>query len=165
MTQTTFEIIDDSGILTIVNTETYSTFVDEDWELQQLREHLGKEMTRGNCICWSAGQPGSFRITLGANDGSGNYFRKTRAQIDVTAETLYLVDYTDLTMAAQFDDEKLPSKHGANLKFSVPNGSYSVSLCQVSDPEAEDAEIQEFDLILEPMNGEKIRIDDILWFD
>ena len=47
------KITDDSGFLAIINSESYKSFVDEDWELIQLMNHFITEMNNKNIIFWA----------------------------------------------------------------------------------------------------------------
>jgi hypothetical protein len=39
-------------------------------------------------------------------------------------------------MAAQFQDEKLPQMHNADLELKVKNGNYNVRVNQLFDPDS-----------------------------
>ena len=55
MTTKELKISDDSGFLAIVNSDTYKSFVDEDWQLNQLMKHFVDEMNNMNIIFWATG--------------------------------------------------------------------------------------------------------------
>jgi len=55
MTNKELKISDDSGFLAIVNSDTYKSFVDEDWQLNQLMKHFFDEMNNMNIIFWATG--------------------------------------------------------------------------------------------------------------
>jgi len=55
MTTKELKISDDSGFLAIVNSDTYKSFVDEDWQLNQLMKHFFDEMNNMNIIFWATG--------------------------------------------------------------------------------------------------------------
>ena len=55
MTIKELKICDDSGFLAIVNSNTYKSFVDEDWQLNQLMKHFVDEMNNMNIIFWATG--------------------------------------------------------------------------------------------------------------
>jgi len=55
MTTKELKISDDSGFLAIVNSDTYKSFVDEDWQLNQLMKHFFDEMSNMNIVFWATG--------------------------------------------------------------------------------------------------------------
>ena len=48
----------------------------------------------------------------------------------VKSNSLYLINYESLTMAAQFADVKLPGKHMEELLIKVDNGIYDIRIIQ-----------------------------------
>ena len=53
----------------------------------------------------------------------------------MTNGRIYFVNYTDLTMAAQFDDETLPLRQQADWYMNLDNGYYEIEVRQMFDPE------------------------------
>src|SRR5690625_2952067 len=51
----------------------------------------------------------------------------------VTENRLYLVDYDCLTMAVQFEDEKVPDQNCTRYKKEIENGFYKVEVFQYYD--------------------------------
>lgn len=134
-----FHVADDSGVLALVDFAAYSTFVDEDWQYEQLLGHF-KAQAQQRCI-----------IVWDANDGGGNYrvevrhgitellgYRSVVAAIRVTAGALHLASYTALTMAAQYADQCVPSRDETHWRVPLENADYRVRIVQLFDPDLAD---------------------------
>lgn len=134
------EIYDSSGFIGIVNAQLYKTFIDTDWELDQVLERFRTETNNSHCIIWSLGTQNLMTIDLVDEFSNKNAFRAIKTQIQVTNGVLYLVNYDDLTMCAQYEDEKLPSDLHSELKIALENGIYDAHLKQFFDPENYDVE-------------------------
>lgn len=77
-------------------------------------------------------------------------FRSVCGAIRVTDGALYIISYDALTMAGQFKDEELPSKHEQHLRIDLPNGDYGIRLIQRCDPmRSSRPELSEPDFIVE----------------
>jgi hypothetical protein len=136
MHKTKFNVYDEDGLFSIVNVQQYKTYVNEDWTLDELFEHFVNEMNDQHMIIWQANKDGGDWIIQVLEQPTGkSCFRSFSKTIEVTNGELYLVNYTDLTMAAQFDDITLPAKENAEWKFNVENGIYTVTVRQMFDPE------------------------------
>jgi hypothetical protein len=129
-----FNINDDSGFLAIVNADRYKSFVNEDWERNELMDRFVAEMNQDNLIIWATGLENLWTIDVISIPFARRAFREFTKTIEVTAGRLYLTNYEDLTMAAQFADEKLPSKHQKDKYIELPNGRYSLTIRQLYDP-------------------------------
>ena len=158
-----FQVYDEDGFLSLVNTDQYQTFVDEDWSFEQLFEHFVAEMNSRNIIVWQTSSDGGGEWTVEVLDKPTDKpaFRSFAKTIEVSNGTLYLVNYTDLTMAAQFDDITLPKKENADWKITLPNGRYEVTVRQIFDPNEleEDADQTAFEIII---SNENIHNNDIV---
>lgn len=125
----------DTNFIGIANAEQYHTFVDEDWTLESLLNHFAKEMTKGNVLISQMTEEGiehSWKVTvnIGTEEINTNCFRRAIHFLSVTSHELYLVDYDCLTMAAQFDDEKVPDENCSNYQIPIDNGNYKVEVLQ-----------------------------------
>lgn len=76
------------------------------------------------------------------------YLKKTVNYITVTDGSLYLIDYTNLTMAAQFSDEFIPDQDCAQFKIELENGSYAVTSYLFKDVDNEILINDECDMLL-----------------
>lgn len=156
--QRDFDIVDDSGLLGLVDATAYATFVDADWTYEQLTAHFAAQMQRGALLVWDCDDGGSsYRVRLrdGFSDETG--FREITGQIVVSGTRLYLASYTALTMAAQFPEYGIPNRHEAELGFDLAPGRYAVRIVQrydPDDPDAADAPPQGIHFLLEFHAGE-----------
>ncbi len=112
--------------------------MDNDWELDVLLLHFVDEMTYGNILVFQMTEEGiehSWKVTveIGQEKPVDKYYRKAVGYIKVTENRLYLVDYDCLTMAAQFEDEKVPDKNCSKYKIEIENGFYKVEVFQYYD--------------------------------
>ena len=92
-------------------------------------------------------------------------FTKT---ITVTNGQLFLTNYEDLTMAAQFSDEKIPAKHNAELFIELDNGEYEITVRQLSDPENYEDENRDpdFEIVIQKAINRKIQpVQGVFWFE
>lgn len=147
-----YKISDDSGFMGIANLNKYESFVDSNWDFEMLKKRIVDQINLNNILFWSTGREDiwNVQVTTNANLASSNFYRIEEGLIEVTDEKLYLVNYETLSMAAQFQDTKLPERHLENLNFELNNGLYLVEFGQLNDPEKIDerAEI-DFEIRLE----------------
>jgi len=155
----TFKITDDSGFMALVNVDTYDSFVKKDWTFDDLQERFIQEMTRGNLLIWSTGQEGCWNVSVTSDKKEPSPFRSITGVIQVTQGKLFLTNYEDLSMAAQFQDEKLPQKHNAHLELGIENGWYNVQINQLFDPDRypeEDNVKVHFEIVIKKMPDEAV---------
>jgi hypothetical protein len=128
-------IIDDSGLLAIIDAARYAPFVAEDWTYEQILGHFADAMVARTILVWECGDGGDeYRIAVRSGFTTERGFRAIVGSIEASTEMLHLASYTALTMAAQFNDERLPSKHEAHLSFRVSPGSVRLRIVQMFDP-------------------------------
>ncbi|HLS35154.1 MAG TPA: hypothetical protein VK061_02835 [Bacillota bacterium] len=72
-------------------------------------------------------------VEVGTGELADKFYRKVIGYIEVTENRLYLVDYDCLTMAAQFEDEKVPDQNCSRYKREIENGFYKVEVFQYYD--------------------------------
>lgn len=132
-------IIDDSGLLAIVDVAKYAPFVDEDWTYEQILDHFADAAAARTILVWECGDGGDdYRVSVRSGITSECGFREVTGGIDASTGTLHLVSYSALTMAAQFNDEKLPCRNEAHLQFRVTPGPVRLRLVQMFDPSSLD---------------------------
>ena len=161
------KISDDSGFLAIVNSDTYKSFVDEDWQLTQLMEHFVDEMNNKNIIFWATGNQSSWTVSFVEKSDNKKSFREFTSTINVTDGKLYLTNYDDLTMSAQFEDTKIPAKHNSDLIIKLENGLYDLTIRQLFDYENYDYEPEgkiNFEIVMKKTEKETEKIDKIYWW-
>jgi hypothetical protein len=158
-------LADDSGILSLLDCSTYSPFVGEDWEYEQLLMHFKSQATHKSIVVWDAGDGGNdyrIDISLEATDMKG--FREASSQITVRGGQLHLASYTAVTMAAQFSDERLPSETEAKCCIALPNGEYALRIVQMYNPARCDEPAEDKPhFIIEVLTQSKEHRGNVLW--
>jgi hypothetical protein len=138
------KIIDDDGFIALVNGANYQGFVDDDWQFDQLMTHFINQMNIGNIVVWQTSNDGggNWLVSFQEQSSNASAFRQFDQFINVTTGELFLTNYGDLTMAAQFSDASIPAAHNADLKIELKNGWYKLTVRQLFDP---DNYLQHFD--------------------
>ncbi len=131
----------DTCFIGIVDVNTYHSFVDENWEFDVLCARFVEEMQKGDIIVVCMTKEGveySWRIAveIGTPFREQLCYRSAEGYIQVTDGALYLADYDSLTMAAQYENEKLPNEYCAKDKIVIDNGIYKVRIQQFYDCDA-----------------------------
>lgn len=131
-----FQCSDEDGFVALVNAKTYKGFVAADWQLNQLLQHFVAQMNAGNLVIWASNEDGGneWTVDILEQPSAKEAFREFSATVRVTDDCLYLVSYTDLTMAAQFEEELLPAEHNSDLRIPLANGLYQVTVRQMFNP-------------------------------
>lgn len=129
--------VGDTNFIALVNPYQYHSFVDENWDLEMITEHFISETKKGNILVFqmtSEGIEADWNISVEYQLPQNlNCYRKDMGYICVTNRELCFVEYTCLTMAAQFNDEKVPDKYCERFKFTIENGIYKVDIIQYYD--------------------------------
>ena len=162
-------ITDDSGFLAIANPEKYNAFVSENWELPELFGRFVEEMNRENLIIWATAMGGG-EWTVAILDKATNKkaFREFDKSIVVTNGQLCLTNYEDLTMAAQYANEKIPAKHNSDLIIPLVSGRYIFTVRQMFDPEDYDYEAERkinFEIVIKPDNDLMQKTENVFWWN
>jgi len=130
-----FSLSDDSGILGLLDCSSYSPFLGEDWEYEQLLKHFTSQAGSKSIVVWDAGDGGNdYRVDIRLEATGTTGYREALSQVAVTSGRLYLASYTAITMAAQFADELLPAKTEAECCITLANGEYAVRVIQMYNP-------------------------------
>lgn len=163
------EISDDSGFIGIVNNDLYKGFVSEDWELDDVLKKFKTQTNLGHCAIWSTGEPYDMSVQILESLSGRNAIRETIINIQVTDGCLWLTNYTDLTMVAQFEDEPIPSKMNSHLKIELDTGNYLVHIRQMTDPKAyewKEAPEYHFELVFQKQETfTENELETVLWWD
>ena len=131
---TTLSITDDSGFLAIVNADKYNSFLNEEWAMPQLFRRFVDEMNRDNLIIWSTGCENTWTVNFVNKPSNKKSFREFSKTIAVTGGQIFLTNFEDLTMSAQYENEKIPAKHNVDLYLRLDNGIYEFKVRQLFDP-------------------------------
>ena len=166
-TSKTLEITDDSGFIGIVNADTYQSFVSEDWELAQLFNHFVNEMNKDHLILWSTGAENIWAVAFVDKPSHRKAFREFQKTIEVTDGKIFLTNYEDLTMAAQYSYQQIPAKHNADLHIQLDNGKYNLKIRQLFDPQDydDDSELH-FEIVIQlETNSSVQKVDKVMWWE
>ncbi len=157
-------LMDDSGLLGLVDTKAYVPFVGPDWTFESLVAHFQSAMAKRALLVWDAGDGGNdYIVELRDKITADKGFREITGTIEATAGKLHLASYTALTMAAQFDDYTIPSKDEADLWIAVPRGPLRVRLVQTYDPDDPKAAENEPHFLIELEPGTASTWTEIAW--
>ena len=137
-----FQIPDDSGFLAIVVPNTYSSFVDNDWEFDQLMNHFHQQMMTKSLLIWGTGSEGLWNVEVRKRKSSAQGFREVSGPIQVVGGEVLITNYENLTMAALFETVQLPQKHEIDQIESIANGDYVCRIVQMFDPEKQEAAVE-----------------------
>lgn len=132
------EMTDDSGFLGLVDPHAYTSFVGEDWTLETLFEHIEAEMRRRSILLWGTGGEEQWRIDLSDSpvDPQLPIYRRITGPITVTRGELIVVNLDTITMAAQYADSAVDEdKDIYGSRIELPNGDYTCTVSQLTDPE------------------------------
>jgi hypothetical protein len=161
-------ITDDSGFLGLVNANLYKPFVSEDWELSQLFNHFIYEMNDDHLILWASGSENVSKVNFVNKRSEIKSYREFCKTIKVTNGKIFLTNYEDLTMAAQYADEKIPAKNKGDLYIDLDNGRYEFQVRQLFDPEDYNYEPKgqiNFEIVVQADLNKKIqKVDKVFWW-
>ncbi|MDP0399752.1 hypothetical protein [Tsukamurella strandjordii] len=122
--------VDDDGFVLLVTPDSYDSYIDEDWTLDQITTRFTEQMTAGSMFAAYVGPDAALhQLTYGAPAPSAAVAREASSAIDVAAGGLWLTDYTQVTMAAQFEDQQPLGTYSTRLP--VDPGRYEVRLQQL----------------------------------
>jgi hypothetical protein len=159
---------DDSGFLAVVVPSTYGSFVGSDWEFDQLMDHFRRQMSRGSLLIVGTGLEGKWRVGVGLGGCSEQGFREVVGALQVVGGSVLVTNYESLTMAAEFDDVRLPEPHEKHQVVELPDGTYGCRVVQMFDPEQEDSAGEgSVDFMLEFVQTSNLTapLRDIPWFE
>ena len=138
MTKTVFDFnVGDTNFIALVNPDRYNSFVDENWDLSILKEHFLAETKEGNILVLQMTEEGiesdwKIQIDFDTQKNTSGY-QEDVGYICVTDKRLCFVEYTCLTMAAQFSDHMIPDKYCEKFVFKIENGIYKVDIIKYFD--------------------------------
>lgn len=130
-----FQISDDASFLGLINTDLYESFIDEDWEFEDIEVRIIRECQKGHLLFWGTSVPNFWTVRICTQASSKEAFRSFKGKITVSNSKLHLINYESITLAAEFEDEQLPDADLEALHVSLENGIYEVDVRQLFDPE------------------------------
>lgn len=125
--------IDADGFVCVVAPDGYTGFVDEDWELDDLLSRFLEQMNAGSLFVAYPGDEAANAALIVTAEEPTTAIRRTSGVVHAGDGGLWLTDYTQLTMAAQFTDEG-PVTSAAQHLADGP-GTYQVVLSEIGEDE------------------------------
>lgn len=138
-------IADDSGFIGIANFDQYQSFVANRWNFDMIKQHTIGQSNLNRILFWATSFEEDWRIKIVDEATNTAAFSEFRGFLEVSDQRLYLCNYETLTMAAQFEDVKLPETHLQDLYIELKNGKYGLTIRQMYDPENYKREELNFD--------------------
>lgn len=129
-----FEISDDASFLGLINTDLYESFIDEDWEFEDIEVRVIRECQKGHILFWGTSVPNLWTVRICDQESGQKAFQSFEGKIKVSNSKLHLINYESITLAAQFEDEQLPDSDLEDLHVKLDNGIYEVTIRQLFDP-------------------------------
>lgn len=144
MDHTEFELfseVDEDGFVALVCPETYAGYVAENWTLEQVVERFLEQINSHTLFVAHPG-PNSADEPLRISDRPSpvTALREASGFLQVGEDGLWLTDYTQLTMSAQFADEAPIAGH--HTRLPVAPGAYRVTIRQLASSPAVELVIQ-----------------------
>lgn len=170
MSVKSLKIIDDEGMIAIVNAKSYNETLhfQQQWTWKQLNDFLLKQNAK-NSIVFGTGIEAEWTLQFLINEVSDQpYFRKFEHVIEVTDGSLYVVSWSDITSTLQFEDTYLPDDMNRDLNIEINNGLYRVVVKQLSDPEDYDYNTEgkvNFIIELFPNGDDVTALETMVWID
>ena len=152
--------VDDDGFVCVVAPDSYEGFVDEDWTLDRLLVRFVEQMNRGSLfVAYPGPDAANGEIVFGTEQAPAGTGREASGIVQVGEAGLWLTDYAELTMAAQFSDESPIASYSQRLPVTA--GRYRITLREEA---AEDEPT--FVLTVSPVIGDTlIHRDSVPWFE
>lgn len=164
-----FQISDDASFLGLINTDLYESFIDEDWEFEDIQVRIIRECQKGHLLFWGTSVPNFWTVRICNQASAQKDFQSFKGKIKVSNSKLHLINYDSITLAAQFEDEQLPDSDLEALHVTLENGIYNVTVRQLLNPEQDliEDEVLGFEIVLQkstesasfPLNPFK----DLIW--
>lgn len=157
--------VDDDGFVALVCPDTYSGYISDDWTLEQILARFTEQMNAGALFTAYPG-PDLANASLRISDTPSKVAAQREASglVRVGSGGLWLTDYTQLTMAAQFSDE--PPQLDRHVRLPILPGIYRVTLRQLASSYDDELKLV-VELIIEPMEiGESYpKLEAVPWFE
>lgn len=129
----TFRVTDDSGFLALTDSDAYEGFVSANWDFPQLVMHFQEQMRQHRLLIWGTDMEDIWTVEVRFEPVQEEGFREQTGSIVVSDGWLLLTNYEALSMAAQFEDVKLPEAHECNQLLQVEPGGYRCRIIQLQD--------------------------------
>jgi hypothetical protein len=131
-----YEVTDDSGFLAVIDPASYRSFVHAHWTLDQVVMRFKEEMSGEHMLIWGTGREDTWRVEVAFRRSSVGGFREFTAPLSASGDQLLLTNFESLTMAAEFEDIKLPEAYQNDLLIPVQPARYLCRVVQWLNPES-----------------------------
>src|SRR5580658_1660821 len=129
-----YEVIDDFGLLAILDPNAYVGFIDSYASVQQVFDHFVAEMNRKCLLMWGTGRENIWRIDVRVDPAEPcNGFRHKTGPLAVSDGFLCLSNYWTLAGAAEDENASIPQENEFHLYVRLPSGNYVVRVVQMFD--------------------------------
>jgi hypothetical protein len=125
-----FTIIDDTGLIALIDPDAYVPFVKEDWQFDELETRFLEQMAEKHMLIWETSMEGIWRVDVYLGRAAVVGVRELSGPIIATQGRLLLTSFSSLSMAAQYADVLLPQSHEADQLIQVPAGEYRCRIVQ-----------------------------------
>lgn len=125
-----FEVTDDSGLLAIIDPDTYTGYIAENWQLDQLTDLFKAQMDARQLLIWGTDMENIWRVHVVYEPTLIAGFREVTGYIRSTSGSLLLSSFDSLSMAAQYP-VSLPEDHELNLLMTVEPRLYRCRIIQL----------------------------------
>ena len=127
-----YTIVDDTGLLALVDPDSYGAYFASSWTLDDLDAHFRDEMAARHLLIWETGREGDWLIQVHLAPVMVTGYRELTGPISVTSGRLLLTTFEGLSMAAQYADVTLPEPQDLEQVIAIPPGDYRCRLVQVA---------------------------------
>lgn len=164
-------IIPGESLLGIVDIQTYASFIDSNWTLEQFNSHIQSQGRLGRIVCWGTGASANWIVDVQTAATKTKGVREFSASIQASSSALHLVSYDMLTYAAQFRSIRLPRSDAEDWRIAVSPGCYKIRVIQLFDSALADSEsvftqsAPHYRVVLKSIKKAKFQAQDSLfWF-
>lgn len=136
--------LDEDGFFVLVDREAYQSFVALDWTLDVLDAHIARQRAAGRIAVVFLGQEhADAPVDILAEPSARPSTRELRSALVVGDGGSWVTDYTDLTMAAQYDDEPVVPRPQEATHVLLPAGRYAVTIRRLREEAGRDTGLTE----------------------
>lgn len=168
MSQASFELhskVDEDGFVAVVCPDKYSGYVGENWTLQQVLGRFTEQMNSGTLFAVYLGLDlADLPLRIADTPSKLDARREVSGFLRVRQGGSWLTDYGQLTMAAQFSDERPQSQF--HIRLPLPAGDYRATIRQFALSYEDDPKLAAELIISRAEPGEAAsKFGALLWFE
>ncbi len=149
--------LDTDSFFILVDRAAYAGFVAEEWTMQTLQAHVADQGALGRITGASLGPfLQDLPVEVRGDRSARASTREVATVVQVHGEGLHVVDYTELTMAAQFEGRDGVQAPETHARVHLPPGRYRVvfrqlrSEADVDEPGFWESEEPALEVVVEP---------------